>query len=76
MCPVLFLQHSSIEERDHLQVFLRIRPFTSAERSNGESLDCVSIESPDTVLLKPPCSTDKSLPQTGQRFQFSQVYGP
>ncbi|XP_035028619.2 kinesin-like protein KIF20B isoform X2 [Hippoglossus stenolepis] len=74
-------QHSSIEERDHLQVFLRIRPFTSAERSNGESLDCVAIEFPDTVLLKPPClslsaSVDKSLPQTGQRFQFSQVYGP
>lgn len=42
--------------------------------------DCVIIESPDTVLLKPPSlslsarlSSDKSLPQTGQRFQFSQV---
>ncbi|XP_069394674.1 kinesin-like protein KIF20B isoform X2 [Paralichthys olivaceus] len=76
-------QNASTEERDHLQVFLRIRPFTSAERSNGESLDCVAIESPDAVLLKPPClslsarqSVDRSLPQTGQRFQFSQVYGP
>ncbi|XP_070772238.1 kinesin-like protein KIF20B [Enoplosus armatus] len=76
-------QHSSIEEREHLQVFLRIRPFTSAEGDNGESQDCVTIEPPDTVLLKPPSlslsarlSTDKSLPQTGQRFQFSQVYGP
>ncbi|XP_023265286.1 kinesin-like protein KIF20B, partial [Seriola lalandi dorsalis] len=45
--------------------------------------DCVAIEPPDTVLLKPPSlslsarlSTDRSLPQTGQRFQFSQVYGP
>ncbi|GAA6235615.1 kinesin-like protein KIF20B [Lates japonicus] len=76
-------QHSSIEEREHLQVYLRIRPFTSAESNNGESQDCVAIEPPDTVLLKPPSlslsarlSTDKSLPQTGQRFQFSQVYGP
>ncbi|XP_044070074.1 kinesin-like protein KIF20B isoform X2 [Siniperca chuatsi] len=76
-------QHSSIEEREHLQVYLRIRPFTSAESENGESQDCVTIEPPDTVLLKPPSlslsarlSTDKSLPQTGQRFQFSQVYGP
>ncbi|XP_031171869.2 kinesin-like protein KIF20B isoform X2 [Sander lucioperca] len=76
-------QHSSIEEKEHLQVYLRIRPFSSAESDNGESQDCVTIESPDTVLLKPPrlslsarLSTDKSLPQTGQRFQFSQVYGP
>uniref|UniRef100_A0A3B4TKX1 Kinesin family member 20Ba n=1 Tax=Seriola dumerili TaxID=41447 RepID=A0A3B4TKX1_SERDU len=71
------------QEREHLQVYLRIRPFTSAESSNGESQDCVAIEPPDTVLLKPPSlslsarlSTDRSLPQTGQRFQFSQVYGP
>ncbi|XP_078129044.1 kinesin-like protein KIF20B isoform X2 [Sander vitreus] len=76
-------QHSSIEEKEHLQVYLRIRPFSSAESDNGESQDCVTIESPDTVLLRPPrlslsarLSTDKSLPQTGQRFQFSQVYGP
>ncbi|KAF3841664.1 hypothetical protein F7725_023615 [Dissostichus mawsoni] len=45
--------------------------------------DCVTIERPDTALLKPPnpppsarLSSDKALPQTGQRFQFSQVYGP
>uniref|UniRef100_UPI003AB04F77 kinesin-like protein KIF20B n=1 Tax=Centroberyx gerrardi TaxID=166262 RepID=UPI003AB04F77 len=75
-------QHSTLEEREHLQVYLRIRPFTSAESDNGESQDCVTIEPPDTVLLKPPSSSlsarlsDKSLPQTGQRFQFSQVYGP
>uniref|UniRef100_A0A087YHJ4 Kinesin family member 20Ba n=1 Tax=Poecilia formosa TaxID=48698 RepID=A0A087YHJ4_POEFO len=69
--------------KEHLQVYLRIRPFTSSERSNGESQDCVAIETPDTVLLKPPSlsllarlSSDKSLPQTGQRFQFSRVYGP
>ncbi|XP_034753994.1 kinesin-like protein KIF20B isoform X2 [Etheostoma cragini] len=76
-------QHSSMEEKEHLQVYLRIRPFSSAESDSGESQDCVTIESPDTVLLKPPrlslsarLSSDKSLPQTGQRFQFSQVYGP
>ncbi|XP_045921132.1 kinesin-like protein KIF20B isoform X2 [Micropterus dolomieu] len=76
-------QHSNIEDREHLQVYLRIRPFSSAESNNGESQDCVTIEPPDTVLLKPPglslsarLSTDKSFLQTGQRFQFSQVYGP
>lgn len=31
------LQQSCIEEREHLQVYLRIRPFTSAERNSGES---------------------------------------
>ncbi|XP_054456474.1 kinesin-like protein KIF20B isoform X2 [Anoplopoma fimbria] len=76
-------QNSSIEEREHLQVYLRVRPFSSAESNIGESQDCVTIEPPDTVLLKPPSlslsarlSADKSLPQTGQRFQFSKVYGP
>ncbi|XP_067368029.1 kinesin-like protein KIF20B isoform X4 [Channa argus] len=74
---------SNTEEREHLQVYLRVRPFTSAERDNGESQDCVTIEPPDTVLLKPPSlsisarlSSDRSLLQSGQRFQFSQVYGP
>ncbi|XP_037322202.2 kinesin-like protein KIF20B isoform X2 [Pungitius pungitius] len=81
--PIPDVQHSSIEEREHLQVYLRIRPFSSEENTNGESQDCVTIESPDTVLLRPPrlslsarLSADKSLPQTGQRFQFSQVFGP
>lgn len=41
--------------------------------------DCVNIEGPDTVVLKPPRSSqssrqsDKSLPQTAQRFSFTQV---
>uniref|UniRef100_A0A668ASG9 Kinesin family member 20Ba n=1 Tax=Myripristis murdjan TaxID=586833 RepID=A0A668ASG9_9TELE len=75
-------QSSTFEETEHLQVYLRIRPFTSAESDNGESQDCVTIEHPDMVLLKPPSSSlsvrlsDKSLPQPVQRFQFSQVYGP
>lgn len=76
-------QDSCTEEKEHLQVYLRVRPFTSAETNSGESQDCVSIELPDRVLLKPPSSslsarlsTDKGFPQTGQRFQFSQVYGP
>ncbi|KAF7653079.1 hypothetical protein LDENG_00087700 [Lucifuga dentata] len=76
-------QHSTLDEREHLQVYLRVRPFTSAESCSGESQDCVTIEPPDSVLLRPPSSAlsarlscDKSLLQTGQRFQFSQVYGP
>ncbi|XP_055722597.1 kinesin-like protein KIF20B isoform X1 [Salvelinus fontinalis] len=71
-------QESCLEEHEHLQVYLRIRPFTSTESENGESQDCVSIELPDTVLLKAPRTSlsarlrDKS----AQRFQFSQVLGP
>uniref|UniRef100_A0A4W5RPM3 Kinesin family member 20Ba n=1 Tax=Hucho hucho TaxID=62062 RepID=A0A4W5RPM3_9TELE len=71
-------QESCLEEHEHLQVYLRIRPFTSTESENGESQDCVSIEPPDTVLLKAPRTSlsarlrDKS----AQRFQFSQVLGP
>ncbi|XP_055083322.1 kinesin-like protein KIF20B [Periophthalmus magnuspinnatus] len=80
------LLNSVVEEKEHLQVYLRIRPFTAAESYTGEAQDCVTIESTDTVLVKPPVScqavrqstagTERPLLQTGQRFQFSQVYGP
>ncbi|CAL8297938.1 unnamed protein product [Merluccius merluccius] len=74
------LPDSQQEEKEHLEVYLRIRPFTTAESHSGESQDCVNLESPDTVLLKPPNISsrlsDKSVPPTGQRFHFSKVYGP
>ncbi|XP_061823536.1 kinesin-like protein KIF20B [Nerophis lumbriciformis] len=73
-------QPSVLEEREHLKVYLRIRPFTAAETQNGESQDCVSMEPPDTVLLRPPSafcplSINRSLPHPTLRFRFSQVYG-
>ncbi|KAJ8264374.1 hypothetical protein GJAV_G00148420 [Gymnothorax javanicus] len=80
--PSALGQDSSVLEKEHLQVYLRIRPFTSAENDNGESQECVSIEPPDVVLLKAPRASlsarlsDKSVLLTAQRFQFSQVYGP
>ncbi|KAI4892352.1 hypothetical protein NFI96_018664 [Prochilodus magdalenae] len=46
------------------------------------SQDCISVESPDTVVLKAPRSSltarqsEKLGPGIAQRFQFSQVYGP
>ncbi|XP_061088732.1 kinesin-like protein KIF20B [Conger conger] len=80
--PSVLAQDSSVLEKEHLRVYLRIRPFTSAENDNGESQECVTIASPDVVLLKAPRTSlsarlsDKSVPQTAQRFQFSKVYGP
>ncbi len=44
--------------------------------------DCVAIQAPETVLLKAPQSSlsarlsDKSVPVTAQRFQFSQASRP
>ncbi|XP_023686718.1 kinesin-like protein KIF20B isoform X1 [Paramormyrops kingsleyae] len=73
---------SGVTEKEHLQVYLRVRPFTSAELDSGESQECVKIELPDTVLYKAPRPSlsarlsDKSVSQTAQRFQFSQVFGP
>ncbi|KTG39571.1 hypothetical protein cypCar_00005708 [Cyprinus carpio] len=75
-------QDPSDLEKEHLKVYLRIRPFSSAEIENGESQDCVAIHPPETVLLKAPQSSlsarlsDKSVPVTAQRFQFSQASRP
>ncbi|KAJ7987733.1 hypothetical protein DPEC_G00329550 [Dallia pectoralis] len=81
-------QDSVLLEKEHLRVFLRIRPFSTAEDAGGESQECVSIEPPDTVFLKAPrCSLstrrqtshsdgDKPVTQTAQKFQFTRVYGP
>ncbi|XP_062234457.1 kinesin-like protein KIF20B [Platichthys flesus] len=63
-------------QSENLQVYLRVRPFTAHESGNAESQECVTIEGPDTVVLKAPRSCQsKSLPQTAQRFSFTQVFG-
>ncbi|KAK3559427.1 hypothetical protein QTP86_013498 [Hemibagrus guttatus] len=69
-------------EKEHLQVYLRIRPLISTENEFGESQKCISVEYPDTVVLKAPRlsmtsrKSEKIGPQLEQRFQFSKVYGP
>ncbi|XP_075934477.1 kinesin-like protein KIF20B [Anarhichas minor] len=76
------LPAQDIVQSENLQVYLRVRPFTAAERDKRETQDCVNIEGPDTVVLTAPrtCQSnrqsDKSLPQTAQRFTFTQVFDP
>ncbi|KAM6951596.1 LOW QUALITY PROTEIN: uncharacterized protein kif20bb [Aplochiton taeniatus] len=73
---------NSVLEKEHLQVYLRIRPFSSSEKDSGESQDCVTIEGPDSVILKAPRwslsarLSERPLTHTAQRFHFTQVYGP
>ncbi|KAI1236342.1 Kinesin-like protein KIF20B [Lamprotornis superbus] len=64
----------------HIQVCLRIRPFTSLERENG-SQDCVSLEDSTNIVLKPPQHflsrlSEKTSGPMLQKFTFSQVFGP
>ncbi|XP_077482527.1 kinesin-like protein KIF20B isoform X2 [Stigmatopora argus] len=64
-------------QSENLQVYLRVRPFAGAE-SSGSQECCLAIEGPQTVVLKAPGNrpSDKGLPQTEQRFTFTQVFGP
>ncbi|XP_064286890.1 kinesin-like protein KIF20B isoform X2 [Passer domesticus] len=73
-------QRSSLESKGHIQVCLRIRPFTSSERENG-SQDCVSLEDSTNIVLKPPQHylsrlSEKTSGPMLQKFTFSQVFGP
>ncbi|KAM4896758.1 kinesin-like protein KIF20B [Sylvia borin] len=73
-------QRSSLESKGHIQVCLRIRPFTSLERENG-SEDCVSLEDSTNIVLKPPQHylsrlSEKTSGPMLQKFTFSQVFGP
>ncbi|XP_062352067.1 kinesin-like protein KIF20B [Cinclus cinclus] len=73
-------QRSSLEAKGHIQVCLRIRPFTSLERENG-SQDCVSLEDSTNIVLKPPQHflsrlSEKTSGPMLQKFTFSQVFGP
>ncbi|NXC82753.1 KI20B protein, partial [Cercotrichas coryphoeus] len=68
------------QSKGHIQVCLRIRPFTSLERENG-SQDCVSLEDSTNIILKPPQHflnrlSEKTSGPMLQRFTFSQVFGP
>ncbi|XP_035423307.1 kinesin-like protein KIF20B [Cygnus atratus] len=73
-------QMSSLESKGHIQVCLRVRPFTSLEKEN-ESQDCFLLEDSASIILKPPKNSlnrlsEKTAGQQIQKFTFSQVFGP
>ncbi|NXM36673.1 KI20B protein, partial [Oxyruncus cristatus] len=73
-------QGSSLDSKGHIQVCLRIRPFTSLEREN-ETQDFVSLEDSTNIILKPPHHylnrlSEKAAGQMIQKFTFSRVFGP
>ncbi|XP_026796924.3 kinesin-like protein KIF20A [Pangasianodon hypophthalmus] len=68
-----------VEEK--LQVFLRVRPLTDAERQRGEDQGCVCVQSEDTLLLKAPKdshsmkSAERGVSQSVHKFTFTQIFG-
>ncbi|XP_055486807.1 kinesin-like protein KIF20A [Leucoraja erinacea] len=70
---------NSAAAKDHMCVYLRIRPFTESEIAQNESQDCVLIENPTSVIFKAPqyslssrCS-DRGFGQMAQHFTFSHA---
>ncbi|XP_063194536.1 kinesin-like protein KIF20B [Chroicocephalus ridibundus] len=73
-------RRSSLEPKGHIQVCLRVRPFTPLEREN-ELQGCVSLEDSTSIILKAPKTSlsrlsEKTAGQMMQKFTFSQVFGP
>ncbi|XP_075791232.1 kinesin-like protein KIF20B isoform X1 [Pelodiscus sinensis] len=74
-------QRNSLNSKEHIQVCLRIKPFTPSEKEN-ESQDCVSIQDSTSIILKGPKNSmicrlsEKNVGQMVQKFTFSRVFGP
>ncbi|XP_074089499.1 kinesin-like protein KIF20B isoform X2 [Macrotis lagotis] len=73
-------EESGLQSKDHVQVCLRIRPFTPSEKEN-DSQSCIYVQDSNTVLLKDPQSlagrlSEKCCGQMAQKFSFSKVFGP
>ncbi|EOA92830.1 M-phase phosphoprotein 1, partial [Anas platyrhynchos] len=45
-------KRSSLESKGHIEVCLRVRPFTLLEKEN-ESQDCFLVEDSTSIILKP-----------------------
>uniref|UniRef100_A0A8C4VZR5 Kinesin family member 20B n=1 Tax=Gopherus evgoodei TaxID=1825980 RepID=A0A8C4VZR5_9SAUR len=76
-----YFKRNSLDSKEHIQVCLRIRPFTATEKEN-ESQDCVSVQDSTSIILKGPKNSmicrlsEKNVGQMVQKFTFSRVFGP
>ncbi|KAG7321136.1 hypothetical protein KOW79_015551 [Hemibagrus wyckioides] len=67
-----------VEEK--LQVFLRVRPLTDAERQRGEDQGSVCVQSEDTLLLKAPKDShsmknaERGVSQSVHKFTFTRIF--
>ncbi|KAI5622519.1 kinesin-like protein KIF20A, partial [Silurus asotus] len=67
-----------VEEK--LQVFLRVRPLTDAERQRGENQGSVCVQSEDTLLLKAPKDShsmknaERGVSQSVHKFIFTRIF--
>ncbi|XP_032406731.1 kinesin-like protein KIF20A [Xiphophorus hellerii] len=73
---------SSGAERQMMQIYLRVRPFSKEELSGNEDQDCVVIDDGQTVTLNAPKgsatmkSSEKGVGLSIHKFSFSKVFGP
>ncbi|TKS83984.1 Kinesin-like protein KIF20A [Collichthys lucidus] len=81
--PAMSTQRSRDEgSTDRVKVFLRIRPLTEAERSQGEEQGCVAVQDEETLLLKAPKDSqnmrtaERGVTQNMHKFSFSKIFGP
>jgi len=65
-------------DMERIKVYLRIRPATSEERSQGIDDSCISVESDHAVVLSAPSTSQafRNASNQRQRFTFTHVYPP
>ncbi|XP_038071141.1 kinesin-like protein KIF20B isoform X4 [Patiria miniata] len=80
--PTAKLTRESVaHSREHMQVHLRIRPFTNREKEQGESQDCMEISQPTSLLMRAPKdsftfkSSQRGFSNMTHKFTFSRIFG-
>lgn len=80
--PMKLTRQSINHKREHMKVFLRIRPFTGEEISNGEEQDCMHISKETTLTMRAPKdsfafkSSMRGCQEMTHNFTFTGIYGP